>query len=67
MGLHANRALQEDWNEFGPEVFEFETLDTLKPPDSPDYDPSGDLRALEEMWLEKLSPFDERGYNARPK
>ncbi len=62
MGLHANRALQKDWDEFGPQVFEFETLDTLKPPDQPGCDPSHDLRVLEEMWLEKLSPFNERGY-----
>ena len=67
MGLHANRALQKDWREFGPEVFEFETLDTLKRPDRPGYDPSDDLRVLEEMWLEKLSPFNERGYNGHPK
>ena len=63
MGLHTNHALQKDWDEFGPEVFVFETLDTLKPPDQPGYDPSADLRVLEEMWLEKLSPFNERGYN----
>jgi hypothetical protein len=62
-GLHPNRTLQKDWNQLGPEFFEFETLDTLKPPDQPGYDPSEDLRILEEMWLEKLSPFDERGYN----
>ena len=67
MGAHSNRTLQKDWSEFGPEAFEFEVLDTLKPPDQPDYDPTGDLRVLEEMWLDKLSPFDERGYNGRPK
>jgi GIY-YIG catalytic domain len=67
MGGHRNRALQQDWNELGPGVFEFEILDTLKPPNEPDYDPSEDLRVLEEMWLEKLAPFGERGYNATPK
>lgn len=66
-GGHPNRELQKDWAEFGPEAFEFEVLDTLAPPERPDYDPSNDLRALEELWLDKLSPFDERGYNARPK
>jgi len=25
------------------------------------------ISALEALWLEELSPFDERGYNARPK
>lgn len=67
LGAHPNRAIQKDWNELGAEAFEFEILDTLAPPDEPDYDPSGDLRVLEGLWLEKLSPFDERGYNTRKK
>src|SRR5262249_11927591 len=66
-GMHSNRTLQKDWNEFGPEAFEFHILDTLAPPDRSDYDPSDDLRVLEALWLEKLSPFDDRGYNAKPK
>jgi hypothetical protein len=67
LGAHANRALQRDWNEFGPQAFEFHILDTLTAPDRPDYDPSDDLRILEELWLEKLSPFEGQGYNAKPK
>jgi hypothetical protein len=67
MGGHLNRELQKDWIEFGPEAFEFEVLDTLTTPERPGYDPSDDLRALEELWLDKLSPFGERGYNAKPK
>lgn len=67
MGGHRNRELQKDWAEFGPEAFEFEILDTLKQPEQPDYDPSGDLRVLEALWLDKLAPFGERGYNAKPK
>jgi len=67
MGRHENRALQADWQEFGPDAFEFETLDVLTPPDRPDYDPSDDLRVLEEMWLEKLSPFEDRGYHVTRK
>ncbi len=67
LGVHENRALQKDWNELGPEAFEFEILDTLTALAEPGYDPSADLRVLEAMWLEKLSPFEERGYNARPK
>ena len=67
MGGHRNLELQKDWAEFGPEAFEFEVLDTLTPPERPDYDPSDDLRALEELWLDKLSPFGGRGYNAKPK
>ena len=67
MGSHQNRELQKDWAEFGAEAFEFEVLDTLTPPERPDYKPSDDLRALEELWLDKLSPFGERGYNPEPK
>jgi group I intron endonuclease len=66
-GGHTNRELQKDWAEFGPEAFEFEVLDTLAPQERPGYNPSDDLRALEQLWLDKLSPFDERGYNVRPK
>ncbi len=67
MGSHQNRGLQKDWAEFGPDAFEFEVLDTLAPAERPDYNPSDDLKALEQLWLDKLSPYDERGYNARPK
>jgi hypothetical protein len=67
MGGHPNRALQKDWNELGAEAFAFEVLDTLTIPERTDYDPAADLRALEELWLDKLSPFGERGYNTEPK
>jgi len=65
---HPVKELQKDWQELGEEAFEFEVLDTLTPPkDRPDYNPARDLTELEALWLEKLSPFDERGYNKRPK
>jgi hypothetical protein len=58
--------LQKDWNELGADAFVFEVLDTLTPPERPDYDPSDDLRALEQLWLDKLKPFGDRGYNTTP-
>ena len=64
---HRNRALQNDWKELGPDAFTFEVLDTLTPPDRPDYDSTEDLKVLEALWLEKLSPFGEHGYNPKPK
>jgi hypothetical protein len=67
LGVHSNRELQQDWNALGPDHFTFEVLDTLKPPDQPDYDPTDDLRTLESLWLERLMPFDERGYHTRPR
>jgi hypothetical protein len=33
----------------------------------PAYNPAGDLKALEELWLDQLMPFGERGYNVKPK
>src|SRR5436853_850211 len=64
MGGHPNKALQKDWNEYGAEAFEFEVLDTLEVPDRDGYDPKADLRTLEGMWLDKLKPYGEGGYNA---
>ena len=46
--------LQRDWVALGPESFAFEVLDTLEPVDDPEYDPSGDLRELEDLWVQKL-------------
>jgi hypothetical protein len=65
--LHSNRALQQDWNRLGPGAFEFETLDTLEPPDEPGYDPSEDLRMLVAMWLEKLALSSDALYGDEPK
>ena len=52
---HRDRALQQEWNESDGATFEFEILDTLEPSDQPGYNPADDLRALEQMWREKLS------------
>jgi RimJ/RimL family protein N-acetyltransferase len=54
-GSHPDKELQADWNELGPESFVFETLDLLKPSETPTYDPTDDLRVLKELWLEKLT------------
>jgi hypothetical protein len=66
-GGHPSAALQADWHRLGADAFEFEILDTLTPPETPGYDPTEDLRVLEALWLDRLQPFDEKGYNKRPK
>jgi hypothetical protein len=58
-------ALQDDWNRFGADAFEFETVDTLKPLDDAGYDPKEDLAELEQLWLEKLQPYGAKGYNTK--
>jgi len=67
LGAHRNQQLQRDWNEFGEAAFAFEILDTLAPHAEPGYDVKRELATLEELWLERLSPYEERGYNTRPK
>jgi hypothetical protein len=50
-----------------PQVFSVSGgMDTLTPTDAPDYDPTEDLRTLEALWLQTLSPFEPAGYH-RPK
>jgi hypothetical protein len=66
-GSHTNQSLQKDLREYGAEAFEVEVLDTLELHEQGDYDPAADLRILEQMWLDKLSPYGERGYNPEPK
>lgn len=58
-----NRELQRDLKEYGAESFEFSILEILKghaPGDNVDRL----LLELKLRWQEKLSPFDERGYNS---
>ena len=65
MKVHRNEQLQQEWEEFGPDAFAFETLDLLEPSEEPSYDPTEDLRVLEDLWLQKLQPFGDRGYNRK--
>jgi len=62
-GLHNNKEMQKDFNEIGEQGFSFEILDYLKPKDDLNYDYTEELKILEEMWTEKLQPFNEKGYN----
>jgi hypothetical protein len=65
LGMHPNRQLQLDWQTLGPDAFAFEVLDTLTPPDEGEFDPHADLKVLEALWLDKLAPFEDRGYHRR--
>jgi group I intron endonuclease len=64
-GLHLNKEMQNDFNEVGEEGFSFDILDYLKPKDDWNYDYTEELKTLEEMWLEKLQPYYEKGYNPK--
>ena len=66
-GSHFNKDLQNDFNEMGEENFSFEVLDNLKPKEEAGFDYTEELKLLEEMWLEKLQPYGEKGYNTKKK
>jgi hypothetical protein len=70
-GGHPNKELQADWNALGDAAFAFEVLDELAVPQNapeapPPPDPSEELKVLEALWLERLTPWGERGYHAIP-
>jgi len=67
MNGHPIKTLQADWNESGAENFAFEILEELPPRENPGYDYKPDLEVLEDLWLEKLEPYDDKGYNERKK
>jgi hypothetical protein len=66
-GLHRNKEMQKDFNDVGEEGFAFEIVDSLQPGEDAGCDYTAELKTLEAMWLEKLQPYGERGYNARPR
>jgi hypothetical protein len=62
-GIHQNTRLQNDWNKLGSRNFAFEILDQLGLASDPTVDHEEDLKSLEKLWLEKLQPYGDRGYN----
>lgn len=62
-GNHPNKQLQADWNHLGSNAFAFEIVDELAPRADSKLDYRAELTSLEDLWLEKLKPFGERGYN----
>jgi group I intron endonuclease len=63
IGRHRNETLQKEWNEYGSGQFVFEILEVVKFKDDPNFNLSDELTLLEQIWLEKVQPFGERGYN----
>jgi len=66
IGSHDNAVLQQDWNRFGADAFTFEILEIVKPNDDPIFNIDDELTLLEQIWIEKLQPMGERGYNEGP-
>jgi hypothetical protein len=66
-GAHPNKELEADWRLFGADKFAFEVLEEIIPREDPNYDYKADLETLEDLWLEKLEPYGDKGYNERKK
>ncbi len=67
MGNHKNPALQKELNEYGSDKFVFEILEVVKVKDELHFNIEDELTLLEMIWLEKLQPFGEQGYNSGTK
>lgn len=72
MNANTFMELKDDWNRYGGNAFVFEVLDRINPREEQMNDPSelqaykDEVETLLELWLEKLQPYGERGYN-KPK
>ncbi|MDI6766998.1 MAG: hypothetical protein QME52_09270 [Bacteroidota bacterium] len=57
------KSYQDIKREYKERKFVFEILEVIKIKDDPDFNLSDELTLLEEIWIEKLQPFGEQGYN----
>ena len=63
-GGYSNAKLQEDWNNFGADNFVFEILGEIKQEDDEkNINYRKEVKELENMFIEELQPFEEKGYN----
>ena len=63
IGLHRNKVLQQEWNQYGEDQFVFEILEVVEVKDDLGFNLSDELALLEQIWIEKLQPFGQHGYN----
>lgn len=66
-GSHPNVGLVRDWKTFGEEKFVFEILSEVKAEDNVLVDYTREVKTLKSLYLEELQPFDDKGYNPRPR
>jgi len=62
---HRNKKLQDEWKEFGEENFAFEILYEIEQKDGSNIDYTREAKKLEEMFIDELKPFAEKGYNLK--
>ena len=67
LGSHRNEELLKDYKEFGAEAFRFEILESIEQSKEADFDYTREVEILLDLWLEKLQPYGDKGYNRPPK
>lgn len=67
MKVHRCKELQQDWDNFGGDAFAFEVLEQIDAAKVPQEEWRKAVAALEDKWLAKLEPYDDKGYNVRRK
>ena len=66
-GSHKNSELQKEWKQYGQDKFSLEILEIVLFKEDPNFNLDDELTLLEQLWLEKLHPFQENGYNTSSK
>lgn len=64
-GMHSNDGLQKDWNLFGCDHFVYEILDEIKPSEDVTVNYAKEIKALEDIIIENIQPFNDNGYNLK--
>lgn len=62
---HRNEALQADWNSFSEDAFVFEVVSEIEEKEGENLDYAKEAKKLEEMFIEELQPFGDKGYHTR--
>lgn len=63
MGNHPNAALQTDWNTLGEQQFAYEIVAEIKQAEDIPADMSKEVKLLEQLYLEELKPYGDKGYH----
>lgn len=64
IGSHKNAALLEDWKQYGEDQFSFDILEVVNVKEDPNFNLKDELTLLEQIWLEQVQPFGDKGYNS---
>lgn len=65
MGMHQNSDLQKEWKEFGADNFIYEILEEIKQTEDKPTDYAKEVKALEEIMIEELQPYEAKGYHKK--